>query len=80
MIAFIDVYSRKVLNWSISNKMNVIPITIGRCAQVYQETIEQYGCPEILNTDQGSQFTSPIFTKISVENKIKIFTDGKEEL
>ncbi len=51
--------------------MNAVPITIGRCAQVYQETIEQYGSPEILNTDQGSQFTSTVFTKISVDNKIK---------
>lgn len=72
MIAIIDVYSRKVLNWSISNTMNV-----EWCAQVYQDTIEQYGCPEILNTDQGSQFTSPVFTKISIDNKIKISMDGK---
>lgn len=47
------------------------------CAQVYQDAIEQYGCPEILNTDQGSQFTSPVFTKISVDNEIKISMDGK---
>ena len=72
MIAIIDVYSRKVLHWSISNTMNV-----EWCAQVYQDTVEQYGCPEILNTDQGSQFTSPIFTKISMDNNIKISMDGK---
>ncbi len=71
-IAFIDVFSRKILNWSISNTMNV-----EWCAQVYQDTIEQYGCPEILNTDQGSQFTSPVFTKISIDNDIKISMDGK---
>lgn len=72
MIAIIDVYSRKVLHWSISNSMNV-----EWCAQVYQDTVEQYGCPEIINTDQGSQFTSPIFTKISMDNNIKISMDGK---
>ena len=72
MIAIIDVYSRKVLNWSISNTMNV-----EWCAQVYQDTIDDFGCPEILNTDQGSQFTSPIFTKISLDNEIKISMDGK---
>lgn len=71
-IAFIDVFSRKILNWSISNTMNV-----EWCAQVYQDAIEQYGCPEILNTDQGSQFTSPVFTKISIDNDIKISMDGK---
>lgn len=71
-IAFIDVFSRKILNWSISNTMNV-----EWCAQVYQDAIEQYGCPEILNTDQGSQFTSSVFTKISMDNEIKISMDGK---
>ena len=71
-LAIIDVYSRKVLNWSISNTMNV-----KWCAQVYQDTINDFGCPEILNTDQGSQFTSPIFTKISLDNEIKISMDGK---
>lgn len=72
MIAIIDVYSRKVLNWSVSNTMNV-----EWCAEVYQDAINEYSCPEILNTDQGSQFTSPIFTKISIENNIKISMDGK---
>lgn len=72
MVAIIDVYSRKVLNWSISNTMNV-----EWCLQVYEDTIKQYGCPEIINTDQGSQFTSPIFTKASLDRDIKISMDGK---
>ena len=72
MVAFIDVYSRKVLNWSISNTMN-----IEWCLQVYEDTIKQFGCLEILNTDQVSQFTSPIFTKASLHRDIKISMDGK---
>jgi putative transposase len=72
MVAIIDVYSRKVLNWSISNTMNV-----EWCLQVYEDAIKQFGCPEILNTDQGSQFTSPIFTKASIDRDIKISMDGK---
>jgi len=71
-VAIIDVYSRKVLNWSISNTMNV-----EWCLQVYEDAIKQFGCPEILNTDQGSQFTSPIFTKASIDRDIKISMDGK---
>ena len=67
MIAIIDVYSRKVLNWSISNTM-----TVEWYAQMYQDTIDEYGCPEILNTNQGSQFTSPVFTIILLKNEIKI--------
>lgn len=72
MIAVIDVYSRKVLNWSISNTMNV-----EWCAQVYQDAIDEFGKPEIINTDQGSQFTSPVFTQTSLDKQIKISMDGK---
>jgi putative transposase len=71
-IAFMDVYSRKILNWSISNTMN-----LEWCLQVYEDTIAMYGCPEILNTDQGSQFTSPTFTKASLDKGIRVSMDGK---
>ena len=47
------------------------------CQQVYEDAIKQYGSPEIINTDQGSQFTSPIFTKVSLDREIKISMDGK---
>ena len=72
MVAFIDVYSRKIPNWSISNSM-----TVEWCLQVYEDAIAKYGAPEIINTDQGSQFTSPIFTKVSLDREIKISMDGK---
>lgn len=74
MVAFIDVFSRKIMNWSISNSM-----TAEWCKEVYQEAIRMHGKPEIINTDQGSQFTSPIFTSVSMaqENQIKISMDGK---
>ena len=39
--------------------------------------MRKYGKPEIFNTDQGSQFTSPSFTKILKENDIKISMDGR---
>ena len=42
-----------------------------------EEAIEQYGCPEIFNTDQGSQFTSEDFTSVLKKNHIKISMDGK---
>ena len=47
------------------------------CKQVVDEAIQQYGCPEIFNTDQGSQFTSGIFTALLTDNKIQISMDGK---
>jgi putative transposase len=47
------------------------------CLQVYEDAIKQFGCPENLNKYQGSQFTSPIFIKASVDKDIKISMDGK---
>lgn len=72
LMAIIDLHSRKVLNWSLSNTMSA-----DWCAEVLQETIKNYGCPEIFNTDQGSQFTSDVFINILKSNEIKISMDGK---
>lgn len=72
MVAFIDVFSRNIMGWSISNTM-----TAEWCRETYVQAIGQHGRPEIINTDQGSQFTAPIFTEISIENQIKISMDGK---
>lgn len=72
MFAIIDVFSRKTVGWSISNTMNV-----EWCRDVLLETMQEHGVPEIFNTDQGSQFTSPIFTKALKDNQISISMDGK---
>jgi putative transposase len=72
MMAIIDLKSRYVLNWSISNTMDA-----AWCKEVLTETIEMYGCPEIFNTDQGSQFTSVTFTSVLKQNGIAISMDGK---
>lgn len=45
--------------------------------KVLNQTISMYGTPEIFNTDQGSQFTSNIFTKTLKDKEIKISMDGK---
>lgn len=71
--AIIDVYSRYVVNWSISNTMES-----SWCKETLQEAIDKYGKPEILNTDQGSQFTANEYTKFVVEdNQVKLSMDGK---
>ncbi len=72
LIAVMDLYSRKVLHWSVSNTMDA-----EWCTEVLSQTITLYGKPEIFNTDQGSQFTSDIFTKVLLDNEIKISMDGK---
>jgi putative transposase len=70
--AIIDVYSRYVLNWDISNTMEAL-----WCKDIVEQAIAENGAPEIFNTDQGSQFTSELFTGYLLENKIQISMDGR---
>lgn len=72
LVAIIDLHSRYVLNWSVSNTMDA-----QWCKEVLQEAIDLHGKPEIINTDQGSQFTSEVFTKCVLSNEIKLSMDGK---
>ena len=72
LVAIMDWSSRKVLAWRLSTTMDV-----GFCIDALEEAIETYGCPEIFNTDQGSQFTSEEFTGVLKANDIKISMDGK---
>lgn len=72
LTAIIDLHTRYVLNWSLSNTM-----TAEWCADVAAQAICKYGPPEIFNTDQGSQFTSEIFTSALHNKQIKISMDGK---
>lgn len=72
LCAVIDVHTRYVVNWSLSNSM-----TAEWCSEVVNEAIQQHGKPEIMNTDQGSQFTSEVFTGMLKENDVQISMDGK---
>ncbi len=72
LCAIMDWYSRMILAWSISNTMSV-----EFCVEVLEQALIQYPKPEIFNTDQGSQFTSNVFTKILKDNEIHISMDGK---
>jgi putative transposase len=67
-----DWHSRKVLSWGLSNTLDS-----EFCITALEEAIEKYGWPEIFNTDQGCQFTSNAFTKILIENCIRISMDGR---
>jgi putative transposase len=67
LIAILDIYSRKILSWEISNTMDT-----QFCINALYKALKEYGRPEIFNTDQGSQFTSKVFTRILKKNKIKI--------
>lgn len=72
LVAIIDWYSRKVLSWRLSNSMDA-----SFCVDCLQEAIMHFGRPEIFNSDQGSQFTSDVFTGVLIENGITISMDGR---
>lgn len=71
LTAIIDLYSRKILSWSISNTQDT-----AWCLRVLSDALERYGKPEIFNTDQGSQYTSNAFTALLISNGIRISMDG----
>ncbi len=72
LVAVIDWYSRRVLAWRLSNTLETT-----FCVEAVNEAVARYGCPEIFNTDQGSQFTAEDFTTPLLERGIKISMDGK---
>mgnify|MGYP002784079004 FL=1 len=71
LTAVIDWYSRFVLSWRLSNSMDG-----SFCREALLEALERYGTPEIFNTDQGAQFTSPQFTSILLSHNVRISMDG----
>ena len=70
--AVLDWATRRVLAWRLSNTLTADP-----CVEALEEAILKYGPPEIMNTDQGSQFTSSAFISVLEQNAIKISMDGK---
>jgi putative transposase len=72
LVVIIDWYSRKVLAWQVSNTLEV-----GFCVDCLTIAINEYGPPALLNTDQGSQFTSEKWLQVLQENAIKISMDGR---
>lgn len=69
--AVIDLYSRKILSWRLSDTMQV-----DFCLEVVNEAVELYGIPAIFNTDCGSQYTSEEFVTMLQGYNIRISNDG----
>ena len=72
LVAILDVASRKVLSFRVSNTM-----TTDFCVEALEEAMSKYGNPEIFNTDQGSQFTSEDWTAPLKAASVAISMDGK---
>lgn len=71
LVAVMDWHSRYIVSWRLSNSMDT-----SFCTEALDDALAQ-GCPEIFNTDQGSQFTSEDFTGILKGKNIDISMDGK---
>ena len=72
VVAVMDWATRKVLAWRVSNTMDV-----EFCIAALEEALAGFGRPEIFNTDQGSQFTSPRFTGVLQAAGVRISMDGR---
>ena len=72
LVAIMDLFSRRVLSWRLSNTLDV-----SFCLEALEEALDLYGPPEIFNTDQGSQFTSDVFTGLLIDHDVRISMDGK---
>ena len=72
LVAILDVWSRKVLSWRVSNTM-----TPDFCVEALQAALATNGRPEVFNTDQGSQFTSDDWTNELKAAGVAISMDGK---
>jgi putative transposase len=72
LVAVIDWYSRMVLSWRLSNTLDT-----NFCVESLTEALDQYGTPEIFNTDQGAQFTADEFTNVLLGRGVQISMDGK---
>jgi putative transposase len=71
LAAVLDWHSRYVLSWALSNSLEV-----GFCLAVLEAALAR-GQPEIFNTDQGAQFTSPAFTGRLAAAGVQISMDGR---
>ncbi|RKY36693.1 MAG: IS3 family transposase, partial [Candidatus Omnitrophota bacterium] len=72
LVAIMDWYSRSVLSWGLSDTLDT-----NFCCEAIDEALLKYGNPEIFNSDQGSPFTSEVFTDRLKDRNILISMDGR---
>ena len=72
LVAIMDWATRKVLTWQLSNTLDA-----SFCVEGLEEALAKYGKPEIMNTDQGSQYTGAGWITTLTKADIKISMDGR---
>lgn len=71
LVVVMDWYSRYIVSWELSDNLeSAFVISAVRRAL-------QRAKPEIINSDQGSQYTSPTYTKLVQSAGVRISMDGK---
>ncbi len=70
-VAILDWYSRYVVSWELDQTMQ-----IGFVVEAMQRALLQ-ARPQICNSDQGSQFTSPQYTQLLLAHDVRISMDSK---
>ena len=71
LVVVMDWFSRYVLAWELSNSLEV-----GFCLVALERALTRRQ-PEIFNSDQGGQFTSPAFTGRLEQAQVRISMDGR---
>jgi putative transposase len=71
LTAVMDWYSRYVLSWRLSNRLEG-----SFCVEALDEALA-HGKPEVFNTDQGSQFTSAAFVNRLLDRSVAVSMDGR---
>lgn len=72
LVAIMDWATRKIPSWRPSNTMHA-----DFCVEALKEAISKFGPPEIMNTDQGSQFTGSAWVTTLSEVGVRISMDGQ---
>lgn len=72
LYAIIDVYSRFIVGWRLSNTLSA-----NNCYELVEDCVRRYGAPEIINSDQGSQYTTKQWEDLLTGHSIQISMDGK---
>jgi putative transposase len=72
LVCLIDVFSRKIMGWNLSTLLDT-----QSCLEALEDALLYGGKPEIINSDQGCQFTSDMWTSYVRAHDILISMDGK---
>jgi len=72
LVAYLDWFSRYIVSWRLATSLEIAFVL-----EAAEEALENYGAPEITNSDQGSHFTSEQHTRLFLEKETRISMDGR---